>query len=100
MRYYECHITLESDPHFDVSKIKAAVENLHWKFSAIDGDPSLGVGVKCYATAHFNERMGDVAVLKTLNAVADKLYEQGAQVVRRKIELVIHDTRSNSVKVA
>lgn len=70
-----------------------------WKFSAIDGDPSLGDGVKCYATRHFNPRTGDAVVLQILTDTAKRLADNGAEVIRRKVERIIFDDRSSTVKL-
>ena len=91
--YYECHITMEGCR----DKLKHWVEGLNWKFSCIDGDITLGNGVKCYATRHFNGKLSEMAVLKTLQATANLLMAQGASVLRRKIERVIFDDRSSKV---
>lgn len=95
--YYECHITLEST---DKDKTRKAVEVLGWKFSAIDGDPVLGAGVKCYATRHYNHRHQSVSIVSIVNHTASLLHEMGEEITRRKVELVIYDSRSVSVAPA
>jgi len=91
-KYYECHVTMEGNP----VDIKPDVEALKWKFSAIDGDPTLGDGIKCYATRHFNYKIPESLVLSTLQMVADSL-ESTHKVTRRKIELVLFDSRVDTV---
>lgn len=91
--YYECHITMLGDP----KKVEPLVKSLKWKFSAIDGDPTLGDGIKLYATRHYNSRMEQGRVLDELLITATKLEEFGIEVIRRKIELVIYDDRSSTV---
>lgn len=95
MNYYECHITMEADAY----KIRPLVEKLGWKFSSIYGDIVFGETVKCYATHHFHGGKPAEEVLNTLNLVADILAGKGAKVIRRKIELVIHDDRSSKVRL-
>lgn len=96
MQYYECHITIEGDS----AATEAVVNQLGWKFSAIDGDPVMGKGVKCYATKHFNAKLPAEAVADTVGLVADELRSLGCNVTREKVELVIHDTRAKSVRVS
>lgn len=91
--YYECHITLLGDPVV----LEPLVRDLKWKFSCINGDPVMGDGVKCYATMLFNNRMGDDLVLQTLLDAADYLEKVGCEVIRRKVERVIYDDRSDKV---
>jgi len=94
--YYECHITLEGNKNF----AKQLVEDNGWKFSCIDGDPTLGDGVKCYATRHYNTREGELKVKNALHEVADNIAFQGGdlvKVIRKKIEHVIYDDRSETV---
>jgi hypothetical protein len=88
--YYECHITMMGDP----GTLKPMVEDIGWKFSAIDGDPVMGDGVKCYATTFFNARVGTGEALERLLIAAAALRDKGAEVVRRKIELVVFDDRT------
>lgn len=95
MQYYECHITMEAD----TDKVRPLVEDLKWKFSAIYGDSVFGEAVKCYATRHFNGNMNDREVLVRLNIAANTLAQQGATILRRKIELVIYDDRSSKVRL-
>jgi len=92
--YYECHITMLGDP---VALKKLVLAN-SWKFSAIDGDPVMGEGVKCYATMFFNIRRPLRAVKADLNYVADCLREGGAEILRKKVEQVVYDDRMRPVK--
>lgn len=93
-KYYECHITLEGNR----TSTKSKVEAIGWKFSAIDGDPVLGDGVKCYATKHYNERFTENEVTEKVCNAAEMLQDAGMTVTRRKVELVIFDDRSTKVK--
>lgn len=92
-QYYECHITMDPEDksrHF----MQDAVESTGWSFSAIAGDPDLGPGLKCYATRQFNRKYELSDIIFELNAVAEKLnYTSGIRVLRRKIEIVVHDNR-------
>lgn len=97
-RYYECHVTLKAPPGGDRRRLREHVEHLGWKFSAIDGDPVMGPGVKCYATMLYNARLGDEEVLRRLHRTAAVLSRGGWEVTRRKVELVIHDDRSDKVR--
>lgn len=92
--YYEAHITMEGLP----SEVRPAVEKLKWKFSCISGDPTLGDGIKCYATKHFKESRDREEVLEELKNTARKLHTSTCKVIRRKIELVIFDDRSETVR--
>lgn len=92
--YYECHVTMLGEPN----KIRPLVEDIKWKFSAIDGDPVLGEGIKCYATRMFNRRLHKDTVIEKLGGAAGYLMAHGCKVLRNKIELVIFDDRSSMVK--
>ena len=93
--YYETHITMIGDPQ----EIKPVVEMLKWKFSVIDGDPSLGNGVRCYATKHWKSTRNQEDCLVDLRLMAESLEYacRTCKVIRRKIELVIYDDRSRTV---
>jgi hypothetical protein len=93
-KYYECHVTMLGDP----KEIRPLVEQTKWKFSAIDGDPVLGDGIKCYATMFYNNKMHEIDVLKRLEGTADYLEIMGVKVIRRKVELVIYDDKSSTVQ--
>lgn len=90
--YYECHVTFmglrENLPTI-------AGELKHWKTSAIDGDPLLGDGVKCYLTRHYSGEES-LSVLKLdMEFAARRLKSRSLEVLRQKVELVIWDTRAN-----
>lgn len=97
--YYECHITMLGNPKL----IKPLVEEQKWKFSAIDGDPVLGDGIKCYATKLFPAKLGEDDVKASLVATAAALTcnsgDDDLEVIRTKIERVVYDDRSDKVKV-
>lgn len=96
-RYYECHITMEN---FVRSRAltEMDVQDVGWVFSAIDGDPILGEGVKTYATKHFRANGADNAeqefIKGELERIANKLHHYGNHVMRKKIELVVYDAIS------
>lgn len=90
--YYEAHITTKNHVPEKI------ITDLGWKYSKIDGDPTFGVGIKCYATKLFNVRHDKSVVLAELHKVADILSTGGYNVIRRKIELVIYDDRSSKVR--
>lgn len=92
--YYECHITFEG---LSKSASENSVKNIGWKFSAIDGDPVTGPGVKFYATKHFNARKDEEQVKRILFSAAEALEDSGNTVTRRKVERVIFDDRSSKV---
>ena len=86
-QYYELHITMEGD----AKRIQHFVEMMHWKFSAIDKDPVLGEGVKCYATIHLHRDTNYDSILAQLNHTANGLIDYGCEVIRKKIEFVQYD---------
>lgn len=86
--YYECHITFMGEIRHE-----ALVRALKWKFSKIDGDPTLGAGIKCYATRQYSCRRPQQLIQNTMDAIAVKMRMQGAQVLRQKIEKVVFDQR-------
>jgi len=95
-QYYEAHVTMLGSP----AGIEPLVTALGWKFSAIDGDPNLGTGVKCYATRQFNKRFGEMLAIDNLLMAAGRLEAAGVKVLRRKVELVVFDDRSKAVREA
>lgn len=91
--YYECHLTMTGKPEY----VRPRVESMKWKFSAIDGDITLGDGVKLYATRHFNGKLAPHEVLQKLNDAAKMMQILGVRVIRKKAELVIYDDRSSKI---
>ncbi len=84
---YECHITV--DKKFSMA-LEAMAKILHWKYSCIDGDPVLGKQAFAYLTTHDNsfERM-----VTRMDEVCDLLEPMLIPVLRKKIELIVYDTK-------
>lgn len=93
---YECHITIEQRDSESRTYIEMQVTKRYgWRFSAIDGDPVLGAGVKCYATRHFGDALNIDEVMEELDIAAYALENAGLKVIRKKIELIIFDKLLN-----
>lgn len=86
--YYECHVTYLDAPWLQLEPPK------FWSHSKIDGDPTLGAGVKSYLTRQFSIRMTKDEVIDEVEGIADWLRNQGKMVLRAKVELVVYDHRS------
>jgi hypothetical protein len=85
---YECHITIEGT----VSRVRVIVASVGWKFSAIDGDPSLGEGVRCYATQHYSTYKPLEEVIEHMTDVARRIENAGGHVIRKKVEKIVYDS--------
>lgn len=102
--YYECHITfMMPGGQAAPDTVQWLEKNTGWLFSAIDGDPVLGPGRKCYltkhypASAHTSHTVAEAEEVKRkMGKVADFVRGTNVDVIRQKIELVIFDTKSNS----
>jgi hypothetical protein len=93
MKDYECHVTIKlpkEQPTWFIAGIRERVEALQWSFSCIQGDPELGDSTFAYATNHYPD--ADIAI-RMCDAVAKVLVGLGMEVVRRKVEHVIYDSR-------
>lgn len=90
-QYYECHVTLDRPEGSGVEALKEVIEAEGWKFSAIEGDPILGDGVKCYSTIHYSVNRSFASVRGLLYAHASALRAHGFTVKREKVELVMWD---------
>lgn len=83
--YFECHVTFrttDGDPHVS-----------GWKFSAIDGDPVLGSGVKSYLTRQFRDTKPLAEVVNEVEFAAAQLRDEGLPVLRTKVEHVCYDSK-------
>ena len=88
--YYEIHITLGLSP----VSAQPLIEALNgWSFSAITGDPILGKDAYEYATRHASGNTPFDVVKAQMSKTAAILKDQGFDVVRQKIELVLLDTK-------
>jgi hypothetical protein len=84
---YECHITLSVD---DAEKATHVAKEFHWKTSEIARDPVLGNATYFYLTTHTNDFPQMWEKMKTATAALEGF---GVNVIREKIELIIHDTK-------
>lgn len=94
--YYELHITMRGPKELLEPLVKKMPNR--WTFSAIDGDPVEGPGVKCYATKHYRATLTQDQVQGYLTQAANFLRQKTLMnpdvvITREKIELVIHDVR-------
>ena len=86
---YECHITVSTEY---AEKAAEVARILHWKTSEIARDPVLGDKNFYYLTTH----CGDFdAMFTRMRACVDSLESFSIPVIREKIELIIHDTKTN-----
>lgn len=86
---YECHLTLPLE-HKAIGERVALSENA-WKTSEIERDPVLGKGSHFYLTTHDSDLE---YLFARMRAMAHLLKNEGAQVIREKIELIVYDSRS------
>jgi len=87
MSKFECHITTTT-AHAAVATEIAT--NLHWKTSEIARDPVLGNHTFFYLTSHgatYDHIAG------RMRECVDALLDAGVDVVREKIEDIVHDTK-------
>lgn len=88
--YYECHITLGLHP----KSARVLIEALNnWKYSSIEGDPDLGSGPREYATRRASSNVALADVVAHMDKIALILNDEGYNVLRSKVELVMYDKR-------
>lgn len=90
--YFELHVTFVDNPALRRPRRSG------WVFSKIDGDPTLGPGVKAYWTRQIPEVRGLTAATNQVEARAQELRDAGFTVLRTKVELVVYDSRALSVR--
>ena len=88
MEKFEAHITLPREKSDWVQA--AAMEN--WKFSAIDGDALMGKKPYCYLTAYDSSA---IELFKSMTQMCKILERVGVDVLRKKVEKIIYDTKTN-----
>lgn len=90
---YECHITVLLK---DREIAEQVAKDLHWKTSAIDGDPVLGKDTYFYLTTygkHVMYNVQDEDIWHNMKSTVNVLAARGVKVIREKIELIVHDLR-------
>lgn len=85
---YECHITIKAEAANIGEKVAAEMQ---WKTSEIKRDPILGPDTHFYLTAHDTD-LGRMT--RKMHHTACYLENEGAEVLRKKIELIVYDTKT------
>lgn len=85
---YECHITV-STRYADRASVVA--RNLHWKTSEIARDPVLGDDTYFYLTTHASNPK---IIFERMEYCTAMLRDEGVPIIREKVELIIHDTKT------
>lgn len=92
---YECHITLEIPANLrDTFKQTLKDHFSDWHYSAIDGDQTIGAGVKVYASRHYPANKNIDNIFMDMQTVGLKLSSLGYNVIRKKIEIIVYDTKN------
>lgn len=89
---FEAHITIDKKYSYKLDRLLEYFLSIKWKFSAIDGDPILGAGSKCYLTAHDTNQ---VVLKERMDYVVMVLSQYDIPYIRLKIEHIIFDTATN-----
>ena len=84
---YECHITCLIK---DAEKAQQIADLIKWKTSQIARDVTLGDDTYFYLTCHERDLF---EMMSKLNHTANELEMANVFVVRKKIELIIYDTK-------
>jgi hypothetical protein len=87
---YEAHITCT---RMNLESVKLIADQWQWKTSEIARDIVLGDDTYYYLTKHFDSVQ---SALDTMLLVNKELIRSHCNVVRNKIELVVHDVRIQS----
>jgi hypothetical protein len=89
---YECHVTVHKPTSTTArDELNKIAQDFHWKTSEIERDPILGHDVYFYFTSYGSTLE---SISTRMDALAGKLTEAGVKVVRKKIELIVHDWRA------
>ncbi len=94
MMYYELHITMEKVT--DIPALRLLLSSHMWHHSCIHGDADMGDRRLHYGTRAVNGDCMLEEVKGILNGMASLLTTVGFRVVRRKIEMVVYDERTDS----
>lgn len=92
--YYELHVTMEKVQ--DVKACRLFLSSQMWHYSCINGDAVLGDRTLHYGTRAVNGDSTLSHVKAVLNNMVNELTSGGYTVLRRKIEMVIYDERTDS----
>ena len=85
---YECHVTLHN-PNKEICELIA--KDFKWKTSEIERDPVLGNDTFFYFTSHSKNF---VALMEEMQELENQLTIAEQTVIRKKIELIIYDTKT------
>lgn len=87
---YESHITCSTEQSKEAQKV---ADEYKWKTSQISRDITLGEATYFYLTTH---EVTEIRIREKLFRTSEALKAAGVDVIREKIELIIHDTKIRS----
>lgn len=87
----EIHLTFHIS---QAARVAALIEAgfTHWKFSEIQGDPVMGAKPFCYLTTYADDAK---SALSRIEHIRPAIRRAEIQLLREKIEVIIHDKRYN-----
>jgi len=86
---YECHITIPASHSLNGERVAAGWKG--WKTSEIARDPLLGNDTYFYLTHHSSSL---TLMTSAMDRVVHELKQLGVPVLRTKIELILHDSKT------
>lgn len=90
---FECHITVALPNSME--RFESLAKDFGWKTSVIEGDPLLGK----YGFLYFTSYDADFDfMVKRMDQMADLIRERNGEVLRKKIEKIVYDTKKKLIQ--
>lgn len=87
---FELHLTFPASQREMVRQVAKTAPQ--WTFSAIDNDPILGPGVKCYLTSYDKDYGNAVSKVRAMGLYCA---QNGLLPLREKVEMIVYDTKES-----